>query len=251
MKKIVPIEKIVPNMLEIGITKFVERMNQAKSKGHIPVPNFFYETIQKNKRKKLIGKPKGISNSFHKIFILSQLLNERLSFEDLLVAMKKELGYRQPRGLRRHIGELLTKGLIKKVNHSFTLPEINLEYLKKAYQELVHNTLAEFEFHWLFMNQLPSEIVGEWNEVRAQELKNKIEKGDKRAWDFVLKVETDVLKGVICEIRDTKKIDSSFTKQKEQELEKMLKQQNVPRRIKYKLEILLDIYRFLSTRRVT
>jgi hypothetical protein len=271
MKKIVPIEKIIPNVLEVSPTEFAKVIKKAKSKGFIPVLNSFYEIIQenkkrrlkrkletipvsssfykiiqKNKNKELRGKPKGISNSFHKIFILAQLLNEKLSFRDLLIAMRRELGYKQPRGLRRHLEDLLKEGLIKKVNQSFTLPEINLEYLKKVHGKLVYNLKSEFEFYELFERLLPGEILEEWYKSRKQEFEDKLSKGEKKTWDFILETETDMLKGFISEIVMTKKLDTNFAKRKKEELEKLLKHPKITRKIKYKLEVLLDIYSFLS-----
>jgi DNA-binding transcriptional ArsR family regulator len=248
MKKLVPIDKIFKTANIPGeITKAYE---EAVKRKLLPIDSILYEIIQKNKSKNLKGKPKGISNSFCKLFILAELMGEKLTFEELRLVLRKELGYKQKRGLQRHLSELLEKGLIKKENSHYQLPTIDLEYVKKVHDFLVYNKFSEFEFYWLFEHQLPKDILAGWIEYKGKTLREKFAKGDKEAIEFEFETKMDLVSGSITGWmeRTPKALDSKFLIDEvkylnglKKELEDFKNHPKISRKIKYKLEVLIEI----------
>jgi DNA-binding HxlR family transcriptional regulator len=249
MKELVPFDKIIDR-------KEMNPSEKAIEEKLIPIPSNLYYIIQKHKREKLKGKPKGISNSFCKLFILAQLMGEKLTFDDIRSALKKELGYRQKRGLHRHLSELLEKGLIKKENGYYQLPEVDLKYVKRVYDCLVHNNSSEYEFYWLFQEKLPKDIFTQWTEYRAKTLREEFAKGDKKAIEFNFVIKMDLVSDSITKwmIELPKCLDLNFLIKEVEHLNRLKKDledfRNHPkilRKFKYKLEVLIEIMERLIT----
>jgi hypothetical protein len=269
MKKLVPIDKIfkmanIPDMMvgtsHSAITvipkqrEIAKAYEEATKRKLLPIDTILYAIIQKNKSKNLKGKPKGISNSFCKLFILAELMGEKLTFEELRLVLRKELGYKQKRGLQRHLSELLEKGLIKKENSHYQLPTIDLEYVKKVHDFLVYNKFSEVEFYWLFEHQLPKDILAEWIEYRGKTLREKFAKGEKEAIEFEFETKMDLVSGSITGWMEKipKALDSKFLVDEvkhlnglKKELEDFKNHSKISRKIKYKLEVLIEIVKRL------
>jgi len=248
MKRIVPLEKFRANPEEL--LKNLERTDI------ILVPTYLYETIQKNKKKKLAGRPRGVSHSFCKLFILAQLMGEKLSFEQLQKILEEELGYRQKRGLYRHLSELIRLGLVRKVDGEYMIPEVNAEYVGKVERNLVYNEKSYVEFESIFLRALPKEVRAQWIVEMGEELRKSPEAGDRKTLEWWFEMQMNMLKGFLLDLylwgkMKTTEEDPLLVKARTLErmknvLEKLANDPKTPRRIRYKAEVMLDILNTLA-----
>lgn len=119
-------------------------------------PNF-YRKLKENRKK-------GFSKNISKFFIIAELIDNKMSYEDLKWAYKNVLGIKKKGRLDQHLMELIKEGLItiedcawceKNITQcSFQLPRQDFEYFKTILDKLVYNPLSLKEFKELILSQL-------------------------------------------------------------------------------------------------